>query len=41
MATAGEFNVNMEHEEFKCITPVIVAKDLAHECLIGMNVLVW
>ena len=30
----------MEHEDFQCITPVIVAKGLAHECLVSLNVLV-
>ena len=40
VATAGECDVKLEHEEFRCVTPVIVAMGLAHECLIGMNVLV-
>ena len=32
--------MKLEHDYFQCITPVIVAKGLARECLIGMNVLV-
>ena len=40
VAISGECDVKLEKDEFKCITPVIVAKGLAHECLIGMNVLV-
>ena len=40
MATSGECDVKLEHDDFQCITPVIVAKGLAHECLIGMNVLI-
>ena len=32
--------MKLEKDEFKCISPVIVAKGLAHECLIGINVLV-
>ena len=35
-----ECDVKLAHEEFQCITTVILAKGLAHECLIGMNVLV-
>ena len=30
----GEYDVKLEHDE--CITPVIVARGLALECLIGM-----
>ena len=40
VTTSGECDVKLEHDDFHCITPVIVAKGLAHECLIGMNVLV-
>ena len=31
VATSGECDVKLEHEYFHCITPVIVAKGLAHE----------
>ena len=37
MATSAECDVKLEHDDFKCITPVILAKGLAHECLIGMK----
>ena len=40
VATSGECDVKLKHHDFQCITPVIVAKGLANECLIGMNVLV-
>ena len=40
VATSGQCDKKLEHDDFQCITPVIVAKGLAHECLIGMNVLV-
>ena len=40
METSGECDVKLEHDDFQCITPVIVPKGLAHECLIRMNVLV-
>ena len=40
VTTLGECNVKLEHDEFQCIIPVIVAKGLAHEYLIGMNVFV-
>ena len=40
VATSGECDVRLEHEDFECITPVIVANGLAQECLVGMNVLV-
>ena len=40
MAKSGECDVKLEHDDFQCITPVIVAKGLAHVCLIGMNALV-
>ena len=39
VAMSGECDVKLEHEDFQCITMVIVAKGLAHEWLIGMNVL--
>ena len=39
VATSGECDMKLEHDDFQCITPVIVAKGLAHECLIGM--IVW
>ena len=38
--TLGECDVMLRHDQFNCISPVIVAVDLAHDCLIGMNVLV-
>ena len=40
LATLGECEVFLRHEQFMCVSPVIVAVDLAHDCLIGMNVLV-
>ena len=40
VATSGECDVKLEHDDFQGIRPVIVEKRLAHECLIGMNVLV-
>ena len=40
MAASDECDVKLEHEDFQCITTVIVEKGLANECLIGMNVLV-
>jgi hypothetical protein len=40
MKTMGECNVIIKHKEFQCLSPVIIAVDLAHDCLIGMNVLV-
>ena len=40
VGTSVECDVKLEHEDFQYITPVIVVKGLAHECLIGMNVLV-
>ena len=40
VATSGEYDVKLEHDDFQCITAVIVAKGLAHECLVDMNVLV-
>ena len=39
--TLGECDVMLRHDRFNCISPVIVAVDLAHDCLIGMNVLVF
>ena len=38
--TLGECDVILKHDQFQCISPVIVAVDLSHDCLIGMNVLV-
>ena len=40
LETLGECDVMLKHDQFQCISPVIVAVDLAHDCLIGMNVLV-
>ena len=40
VATSGECDVKLKHDDFKCITPVILAKGLAHECMIGMNMFV-
>ena len=44
MNTIVECNVMIKHREFQCLSdhtsPVIIAVDLAHDCLIGMNVLV-
>ena len=40
LKTLGECDVMLRHDQFNCISPVIVAVDLAHDCLIGMNVLV-
>ena len=37
--TLGECDVKLIHADFQCISPVIVASNLAHDCLIGMNVL--
>ena len=39
-ATLGECDVLLRHEQLMCVSPVIVAVDPAHDCLIGMNVLV-
>ena len=40
IATTGECEVMLEHVDFKSVTQVIVANGLAHDCLIGMNILV-
>ena len=40
VATSCECDVKLEHDYFQCITPVIIAKGLAHECLVSMSVLV-
>ena len=40
MNTMGECDVLIKHKEFQCLSPVIIAVDLAHDCLIGMNLLV-
>ena len=40
MNTMGECDVLIKHKEFQCLSPVIIAEDLAHDCLIGMDVLV-
>ena len=40
MNTMGECDVLIKHKEFQFLSPVIKAVDLAHDCLIGMNVLV-
>ena len=39
MDTLGQCDVLLKHDKFECVSPVIVAVDLAHDCLIGMNVL--
>ena len=39
-AVAGECDGKLDNDKIKCITPYISAKGLAHEFLIGMNVLV-
>ena len=40
MNTICECHVLIKHKEFQCLSPVIIAVDLAHDCLISMNVLV-
>ena len=40
LATLGECDVLLRHEQFMYVSPVIVAVDLAPDCLFGMNVLV-
>ena len=40
VATTGECEIRLEHDDFQCVTQVIVASGLAHDCLIGMNILV-
>ena len=40
MATTDNCEVNLENEDFQCVTQVIVANGLVHNCLIGMNILV-
>ena len=39
VSTIGECVVLLEHRGSNCVSSVIVAKNLAHECLLGMNVL--
>ena len=33
LETLGECDVMLRHDQFQCISPVIVAVDLAHDCL--------
>ena len=40
LETLGECDVMLKHDQFQCISPVIVAVNLANDCLIGMNALV-
>ena len=40
MNTMGECDVMIKQKEFQCLRPVIIAVDPAHDCLIGINVLV-
>ena len=39
ISTLGECDVKLKFKDFECISTVIVAKNLAYECLLGMNVL--
>ena len=41
MNKKGECYVMIKHKEFQCLSSVIISVDLAHDCLIGMNVLIY
>ena len=39
ISTLGECDVKLKFKDFECLSTVIVATNLAYECLLGMNVL--